>query len=65
MPRTRTPLTDQTPDAREREYWRAIVRNEMLDSVTTSAMSRAGIEVLSFRIAKAVQAELAATRSVQ
>lgn len=61
MPRERTPLTDQTPETREREYWRAVVRDEFLDSVAASGLRRASIEVLAFRIARRIRAELAET----
>jgi hypothetical protein len=57
----RNPQMDQTPETREREYWRTLVRNELLDSTAASDLRRSSIEVLAFRIANAIQGELAAS----
>lgn len=58
MARTPRDMTLTDPHARERGYWRTLVRNEMLASVASSGMRPSAIELLAYRIAKAIEADL-------
>lgn len=56
--RNRANFQSDTPEAREREYWRTIVRNVLVSSAEADNLRGAAIDVISWKMAKAIMADL-------
>jgi hypothetical protein len=58
MARTPRDMTLTDPRARERDYWRTLVRNEIMASSASAGLRPSAVDLLAYRIAKAVEGDL-------